>query len=1084
MTWLRFLLPLILSASALALPLEFKKGDRILLYGNSFVERMQEAGEFEAIFHLVHPEKNLEFRSLAWTGDEVGYRLRPERYSAHLKKLLSAWPANVVILGGFGWTESFAGDEGLPAFEINLQNYLQEVSRRHPDARIVLMLPGDSPMPTAGDHHTSAPPALKSYREAMTRIAKEEKVSVLALAKQPIRATYQWAAQKLSGLKEYNRNHLQELAKAASQKSGYVATLVRPLNAVVYYGVRGRPNEYKAEIPRYHELVEQSDAIIHDLARHPDKKFDSYPRPALPPMPGPKKRAEIPSPDEQLKTFQTAEGYEVNLFASEKDFPALKNPVQIAFGPRGRLWVVTMPSFPHTYPGLPLADKIVILEDTDRDGKADKQTVFADGLNVPDGIVFHKNGVIVSAQPRLVYMEDSDGDGRADVKTELLRGVDVTDAHHGGMIAMDPLGHVILCDGVFHRSQFETSQGVVRGIDATTYRFDLLEGTINNEYQTLTPNPWKITFDRWGNLFHMYGDGFVQDSQVIPWTPLGIYHPFKRAISIAYGKGSGAAVLNSPNFPDDYQHGMASAVLLGRFFVSLSKFNPASGLHKASDRLDILSSKNIAFRPADLAFGFDGALYVSDFCSSIVGHAQHAMRDYRWDHEHGRIWRVVHTKKPLVKDWPNVEKANTPELLKLLSYPQDSIRELVRVRLRNQPDLIAQLDQRLPSFSNDELRLEALYLYTGTKNWRPKLLKELLKSEDFRVRAAATRLLRYYAKQIPQPFDLMLAQASDPHPRVRVEVINAVSHLQRDDVTWASILGRIDTTGYKVLETMVKDASYGTTPAKSPEVPILNIPRESQLKAWLHESKFLEVKPNGRRDLKEASIRTYVTSDKATSAILSLRHQHVQVTVNGVQLLDISTWWSSDWNLQVNLHEGINEIAINFVGGGRAQGIAPAYLFSPLGKELQNVSVPTTEEELQKVAATYAKLHQRSDNVVRLTTVPFQLSFTPKEIRLKPGQKVKILFDNPDVQIHNAVLCKPGTADKVGLLADQLTSNPKAAQVHYVPASKDVLWSTPLVEAKQKVEVELTAPAQPGRYPILCTYPGHWRVMKAELIVK
>ena len=68
--------------------LQLEKGDRILLYGNSFVERLQEDGRFEASLQLAHPTKKLEFRSLAWTGDEVGYRLRPERYVNHLKKLL------------------------------------------------------------------------------------------------------------------------------------------------------------------------------------------------------------------------------------------------------------------------------------------------------------------------------------------------------------------------------------------------------------------------------------------------------------------------------------------------------------------------------------------------------------------------------------------------------------------------------------------------------------------------------------------------------------------------------------------------------------------------------------------------------------------------------------------------------------------------------------------------------------------------------------------------------------------------------------------------------------------------------------
>ena len=79
--------------------LNFNEGDRILLYGNSFVERMQQNGFFEAALQLAHSEKKIELRSLAWTGDELGYRLRPERYVNHLKKLLDRWSADHVILG-------------------------------------------------------------------------------------------------------------------------------------------------------------------------------------------------------------------------------------------------------------------------------------------------------------------------------------------------------------------------------------------------------------------------------------------------------------------------------------------------------------------------------------------------------------------------------------------------------------------------------------------------------------------------------------------------------------------------------------------------------------------------------------------------------------------------------------------------------------------------------------------------------------------------------------------------------------------------------------------------------------------------
>ena len=89
--------------------LEFNKGDRVLLYGNSFVERLQEHGLFEANMQLAHPDKDLEFRSLAWTGDEVDYRLRPNGYANHLRDMLNTWPTDVV-LACFGMNESTRGN--------------------------------------------------------------------------------------------------------------------------------------------------------------------------------------------------------------------------------------------------------------------------------------------------------------------------------------------------------------------------------------------------------------------------------------------------------------------------------------------------------------------------------------------------------------------------------------------------------------------------------------------------------------------------------------------------------------------------------------------------------------------------------------------------------------------------------------------------------------------------------------------------------------------------------------------------------------------------------------------------------------
>ena len=618
----------------------------------------------------------MKARSLAWPGDEVGIRLRLEGYVKHMKNLLEAWPADTIVLG-YGLNEAFAGEAGLPDFKEHYTSHLHQLSRVHPGAKFVLLSPiaGQSPDGTLLAN-------AKLYSQAIQELAKEHGAAFIDLYQLTLGAREELtdngihlndagnrriakaiSSELLSTLgagqpKEPGAAHLKEVAQAASAKHFRVAELVRPKNAVVYFGVRARPYEYNCEMPRYHAMVERTEQVLHQIAADPKLTFASLTKPSIEPMAegkghdDGKRTGIIKSPAEAPAEFVVAPEYEVNLFASEVEFPELRNPVQIAFDARGRLWVVTMPSFPHTVPGLPHPDKIVILEDTDRDGKADKLTTFADGLDALDGVAFCKDGVIISEQPRLWLMQDTDGDGKADTRRELLRGIDVTDSHHGGMVATDPYGDILFSDGVFHRTQLETPFGVHRGIDATTYRLNPTTGKINTEWQHTTPNPWNVTFDRWGNTFQMYGDGDVYDGSSLIWTPLGAYMPYAYGRITSYGKGCGTASISSPNFPDRYQQGLASASLLGRYAVNLTILDRDEGMVKQASYETILSSPNAAFRPADVEFGLDGALYVSDFCSPIIGHAQHPMRDPHWDHDFGRIWRVVHKGKPLVKDWP------------------------------------------------------------------------------------------------------------------------------------------------------------------------------------------------------------------------------------------------------------------------------------------------------------------------------------------------------------------------------------------------------------------------------------------------
>ncbi len=116
------------------------------------------------------------------------------------------------------------------------------------------------------------------------------------------------------------------------------------------------------------------------------------------------------SPAEQQKTFRVPEGFEVQLFASEPD---IQKPINMAFDARGRLWISGSVEYPFAAKLEKGRDTIKVLEDTDADGRADKITTFADGLNIPIGLYPYKNGVVAYSIPNIYFLQDTDGDGRA-----------------------------------------------------------------------------------------------------------------------------------------------------------------------------------------------------------------------------------------------------------------------------------------------------------------------------------------------------------------------------------------------------------------------------------------------------------------------------------------------------------------------------------------------------------------------------------------------------------------------------------------------------------------------------------------------
>ena len=149
----------------------------------------------------------------------------------------------------------------------------------------------------------------------------------------------------------------------------------------------------------------------------------------------------------KLDSFQLIEGYQANLFADETD--GVANPVCMSWDPAGRLWVLVTEAYPQLKPVDQADDKLLILTDTDADGRADKTTIFADGLNMPTGFALGHGGAYIGQGNDLLHLKDTDGDGKADMRRVLLTGFGTGDTHQNiNSFTWSPGGELLFCQGL------------------------------------------------------------------------------------------------------------------------------------------------------------------------------------------------------------------------------------------------------------------------------------------------------------------------------------------------------------------------------------------------------------------------------------------------------------------------------------------------------------------------------------------------------------------------------------------------------------------------------------------------------------
>ncbi|MCW1887835.1 ThuA domain-containing protein [Luteolibacter flavescens] len=454
------------------------------------------------------------------------------------------------------------------------------------------------------------------------------------------------------------------------------------------------------DLPEYQDLLKR--AIFWSVGPEKYKKLQALNLPKLEQekveLPGYLKRQLITSaqkplsPEDSMKLAQVPVGFELSLFASEPD---IVNPIFVNWDEKGRAFVIQTVDYPNNlHAGNIGNDKIIICEDTDKDGRADKFTTFADKLSIPTSLVFANGGVICTNGSDMIFLQDTNGDDKADVRKVLFSGFNMGDTHAG--VSNLRYGH----DGWIYATigysgfrgtvggeQHQFSQGVFR-FKPDASKLEYLQPTTNNTWGFGTSSDFDLMGSTANGNPSFYltfpEDTYKSAGLTAPRTPRAddnpIFNPSSADIRQVdqfekYTAGAGHAFYTSERFPAEWRERTAfvtegTGKLVGTFDI----LREGAG-YKAVQRFNnIYNSADAWSGPVCAEVGPDGALWICDWYNLIIQHNPTPSRQSSGldakngrgnayetplrDTKHGRIYRVypkgskddanpeIDTKKP------------------------------------------------------------------------------------------------------------------------------------------------------------------------------------------------------------------------------------------------------------------------------------------------------------------------------------------------------------------------------------------------------------------------------------------------------